>query len=223
MGLLMINLEIAQEYGPLFVHGVIMSLRIALFSCMLGIFFGTIAGIILAGKSKILKFFVHCYVTVIRGTPMLIQVSAIYFTLIYVGVSISAVTSAIISIGLNSGAYLSQIVLSGIKSVSKGQVEAAKVLGFSQSQIMRLIVLPQAIRTMIPAFGNELVTLVKDSSLASTIGVYELSKQGNIVLAHTYDAPTVYLIVGLIYLSITSIISLLVSSLDKKLNNYAHR
>lgn len=219
----MINLEIVQEYGPLFVQGMLMSLRIAFLSCIVGILLGTTAGIILAGRSKILKFLIHCYVTIIRGTPMLIQVSAIYFTLIYIGVSISAVNSAIISIGLNSGAYLSQIVLSGIKSVSKGQIEAAKVLGFSPYQITRFIVLPQAFRTMIPAFGNELVTLVKDSSLASTIGVYELSKQGQIVLSHTYDAPTVYFLVGLIYLSITSIIGLLVSLIDKKLNNYAHR
>jgi polar amino acid transport system permease protein len=219
----MINIETIQEYGPSFLQGAIMSLRIALLSCMLGIFLGMVAGIILAGSSKILKFFITIYVTIIRGTPMLIQVAATYFVLNYLGILISAMNSAILSIGLNSGAYLSQIVLSGIKSVSRGQVEAAKVLGFTQSQIMRLIVLPQAVRTMIPAFGNELVTLVKDSSLASTIGVYELSKQGQIILSHTYDAPTVYFAVGLIYLSITSIISLLVSSLDKKLNKYAHR
>lgn len=219
----MINLETMQEYGPLFVQGVIVSLRIALFSCMLGIFLGTVAGMILAGSSKVLKFLVSVYVTIIRGTPMLIQVAATYFILVYMGVSISAINSAIISIGLNSGAYLSQIVLSGIKSVGKGQVEAAKVLGFSHAQIMRLIILPQAIRAMIPAFGNELVTLIKDSSLASTIGVYELSKQGQIVLSHTYDAPTVYFVVGMIYLMITSVISLLVSLLDKKLNKYAHR
>ncbi len=219
----MINFEIIQEYGPLFVQGVITSLYIAVLSCMLGIFLGTIAGIILAGKSKVLKFFVSIYVTIIRGTPMLIQVATTYFVLIYFGFAISSINSVILSIGLNSGAYLSQIVLSGIKSVHKGQVEAAKVLGFSPSQVMRLIILPQAARNMVPAFGNELVTLVKDSSLASSIGVCELTKQGSIVLSHTYDAPTVYFVVAAIYLSITSIISLLVSLLDKKLNKYAHR
>lgn len=219
----MIDFNLIKEYGPLFVQGTLMSLYIAFFSCLLGIFLGGAAGIILAGKSKILKFLVTIYVTIIRGTPMLIQVAAIYYILTYLGVSISALYSAIISIGLNSGAYLSQIVLSGIKSVSKGQTEAGKVLGFSNYQIMTLVVLPQAIRIMIPAFGNEFVTLIKDSSLASTIGVYELAKQGGIVLSHTYDAPTVYVILALIYLSITSIISLFVSRIDKKLNNYAHR
>jgi His/Glu/Gln/Arg/opine family amino acid ABC transporter permease subunit len=219
----MIDFSIVQEYGPLFVQGMFMSLYIALFSCILGVILGSVAGIILSGDSKILKFFIHVYVTVIRGTPMLIQIAAIYFILIYLGVPISALYSAIISIGLNSGAYLSQIVLSGIKAVGKGQSEAGKVLGLSNYQIMMLIVLPQAVRTMIPAFGNELVTLIKDSSLASTIGVCELAKQGQIVLSNTYDAPTVYVILAAIYLSITSLLSLFVARIDKKLNNYAHR
>lgn len=219
----MINFEIVTEYGPLFIQGLVMSLYIALLSCCLGIFFGGMAGIALAGKSRLLRFVVLSYVTIIRGTPMLIQVIATYLTLIYIGIPISAVYSAIISIGLNSGAYLSQIVLSGIKSVSKGQIEAAKTLGFSNYQTMKLIVLPQAVYTMIPAFGNEFVTLIKDSSLASTIGVYELTKQSAVVFSHTYDAPTIYVVVGLLYLSITTMISLFVSKIDKKLNAYAHR
>lgn len=219
----MIDIEIIKEYGFFFLQGSFVSLFIAFFSCCLGVVIGGIAGITLASDMKILKTLVLVYVTIIRGTPMLIQVAATYFILIYMGCPLSPLYSAILSIGLNSGAYLSQIVLSGIKSVSKGQSEAAKVLGFSRYQTMMLIVLPQAVRTMIPAFGNELVTLVKDSSLASTIGVYELSKQGSIVLSLTYDAPTVYLILAIIYLSITSVISLFVSYFDKKLNHHAHR
>ena len=219
----MIDLEILNEYGPLFFNGLTMSLRIAFLSCCLGTLFGTVAGIILAGSSKVLRFFVTLYVTIIRGTPMLIQITATYFLLIYAGFQISALYSAIFSIGLNSGAYVSQIVLSGIKSVGKGQIEAAKVLGFSQGQIISLIVLPQALRNVLPALGNEFVTLVKDSSLASIIGVYELTKQGDIVLSQTYDYPAVYLIIGLCYLSITTIVSLLISMLEKRLNKHASR
>lgn len=219
----MIDAEILNEYGPLFLNGLAMSLRIAFLSCCLGILFGGIAGIILAGSSKTLRFLVTIYVTIIRGTPMLIQITATYFLLIYVGFPISALYSAIFSIGLNSGAYVSQIVLSGIKSVGKGQIEAAKVLGFSQGQIISLIVLPQALRNVLPALGNEFVTLVKDSSLASIIGVYELTKQGDIVMSQTYAYPTVYLIVGLCYLSITTVVSLLVSMLEKRLNKHASR
>lgn len=219
----MINFEIFTQHYQLFLYGMLMSLRIALLSCALGILLGGISGIILSGKNLIARWIVSGYVGIIRGTPMLIQVAATYYLLKYFGVPICALHSAILSIGLNSGAYMSQIVLSGIKSVHKGQVEAAKVLGFSSRQITQLIVLPQAIRTMIPAFGNEFITLIKDSSLASTIGVYELTKQGSIVMSQTYDAPTVYVILAVSYLCMTSLISLLVSKLDKKLNYHAHR
>ncbi|MCX5923959.1 MAG: amino acid ABC transporter permease [Candidatus Dependentiae bacterium] len=219
----MIDLEFIKEYGHLFVSGVQLTLLIAFLSCLIGTFLGGVTGVILAGKSRILKFFVMAYVTIIRGTPMLIQIAATYYLLKYAGLPISAFYSAILSIGLNSGAYVSQIVLSGIKSVSKGQIEAAKVLGFSRKQTVFLIILPQALRNVLPALGNEFVTLVKDSSLASTIGVYELTQQGNIIISETFDAPTVYGVIGIIYLCLTSVVSLLVSSLDKKLNKYAHR
>lgn len=219
----MIDFAILQDSSGLFLHAIALTLLIAVMSCFLGILLGGISGIVLAGKSRFLRWLVMGYVTVIRGTPMLIQIVATYHFLQLAGFRVSALWSVVISIGLNSGAYMSQIVLSGIKSVSKGQIEAAKVLGFSNWQTMQLIVLPQAIRIMIPAFGNELVTLVKDSSLASILGVCELTQQGNIIIGQTWDAPTVYVAIGLIYLCITTIISLFVSRIDKKLNHYAHR
>jgi ABC-type amino acid transport system permease subunit len=148
---------------------------------------------------------------------MLIQILATYHLINFFGYQISALNSAILSIGLNSGAYISQIILSGINSVNKGQIEAAKALGFSQFQTTRFIVLPQAIRNILPALGNEFVTLIKDSSLASTIGVYELSKQGSIIISQTFDAPTIYIVIGLIYLIMTSTISIAISFLGGKL------
>lgn len=218
---MIIDFEILKDFGGLFLSGIQITLTIALMSCMLGILVGTATGILLAERKGIINILIMGYVTLIRGTPMLIQVAAMFYLLKLAGCSISAFWSAIISIGLNSGAYMSQIVVAGIKSVSKGQHEAAKVLGFSKLQTMRYIILPQAIRNVIPAFGNELITLVKDSSLASTIGVYELTKQGEYVMSQTFDAPTVYIVVGCCYLIITSILSLFVSRLDKKLQYHA--
>lgn len=217
----MIDISLLQEFAGMFILGIKNTLLIACGSCCLGIFLGIVAGIILSAPSSMFRWFVTTYVTIIRGTPMLIQVAATYYLLRGAGYPITAFWSAILSIGLNSGAYMSQIVFAGIKSVPKGQVEAAKVLGFSDGQIMWYIVLPQAIRTVVPAFGNELITLIKDSSLASTIGVYELTKQGEIVITQTFDAPTVYVALGIMYLIITSLVSLLVSSLDKKLHHHA--
>lgn len=217
----MIDFEIVYEFKALFLSGIANTLLIAIASCCIGIFIGSLAGILLSIRNTFLYWFIMVYVNIVRGTPMLIQVAATFYILKFAGYSITAFWSSIISIGFNSAAYMSQIVLAGIKSVHKGQWEAAKVLGFSKIQTMRYIILPQAIRTVIPAFGNELITLVKDSSLASTIGVYELSKQGEIVVSQTFDVPTVYIILACTYLLITGTLSLFVSKLEKKLHYHA--
>jgi len=219
----MIDKDFILEFYPLFVKGLAVTLQIAFWGCCIGVILGTITGIVLAKRIKILHFFATIYVTIIRGTPMLIQIAVTYYLLKYVGFSVSAFWSAIFSIGLNSGAYVSQIIVSGINSVSKGQIEAAKTLGFSNFQTIRLIVLPQAIRTVLPALGNEFITLVKDSSLASTIGVYELTKQGEIIITQTYDASAVYVVLGLMYLTITTIISLIISKFEKRMQYYVKR
>ena len=217
----MIDITVLTEFYPLLVKGILISIQIASFSCILGSILGTITAMILAGKSRFAKLIAHIYVTIIRGTPMLVQIAATFYILKMAGFSITAFWSAIISIGLNSGAYMSQVILSGIKSVGKGQVEAARTLGFSSFQISRFIVLPQAIKAVIPALGNEFITLIKDSSLASTIGVYELTKQGEIIMSQTFDAPTIYLSLGVVYLLMTSVVTVLMGLIDKKMNYHA--
>ncbi len=219
----MISLLFIQEYYPLFLKGLFVSLQIALYSCCMGAFFGLLFGVILAQKIKPFDWLVMLYVVIVRGTPMLIQIAATYYLLFYAGFNVSPFWSAIFSIGLNSAAYVSQIIVAGINSVGHGQIEAAKTLGFSKVQIISLIVLPQAIRTVLPALGNELVTLVKDSSLASTIGVYELTKQGGIIASQTYNIPAVYLMMGAMYLTVTTVISFGVSILEKRMQYYVKR
>ena len=217
----MINFDLLLQYYPLLLHGVATSLQIAFISCAIGAVIGTGLGIILAGKNKSAKLFAQAYVSVVRGTPMLIQVMGTYFVLRSLGVPIPTLWSAIISIGLNSAAYLSQTILSGITSVSKGQIEAAKTLGFTPAQTIRYIIFPQAIRTVLPNLESEIVTLIKDSSLASTIGVYELTQQGTVIMSQTYDMPSVYFAVGLIYLVLTTTVTILMSLLNKKINYHA--
>jgi His/Glu/Gln/Arg/opine family amino acid ABC transporter permease subunit len=217
----MINFDLLSQYYPLLLSGVLTSLQIAFTSCAIGAFIGTGLGIILAGKNKSAKLLAQTYVSVIRGTPMLIQVTGTYVILRSFGVPIAALWSAIISIGLNSAAYLSQTILSGITSVSKGQIEAAKTLGFTQAQTIRYIIFPQAIRTVLPNLESEIVTLIKDSSLASTIGVYELTQQGQVIMSQTYDMPSIYFAVGIIYLILTTTVTILMSLLNKKINYHA--
>ena len=169
--------------------------------------------------NTILRAIVNVYVVIIRGTPMLIQI--VFANLLLPQVGISALWTAIIAIGLNSAAYISQIMKSGITSVSIGQIEAAQVLGFSTFDAIKYIVLPQALRTTLPALGNEFVTLIKDSALASLIGVSELTKQGNFVKSRTFDAITVYFAVAILYLILTSTVSFLVARLEKRMNIHA--
>lgn len=217
----MININLIVTYYPLFLQGIITSLQIAFMSCALGALLGTILGIILASNHKIAKLIAQTYVSIVRGTPMLIQVMGTYVLLTKAGIHIPALWSAIISIGLNSGAYLSQTILSGITSVSKGQIEAAKTLGFSQMQTIRYIIFPQAIRSVIPNLESEIITLIKDSSLASTIGVYEIAQQGKIIISQTYDTISVYFALACIYLALTTLVTILISLLNKKINYHA--
>lgn len=221
MGTCVINFNLLIKYYPLLLSGIGTSLQIALISCTIGTFIGTGLGITLAGKNKIAKLFAQIYVTIIRGTPMLIQIMGTYFILRTAGIAIPALWSATISIGLNSGAYLSQTILSGITSVSQGQIEAAKTLGFTQTQTVRYIIFPQAIRAVLPNLESEIVTLIKDSSLACTIGVYEISKQGEIIISQTYDVFSVYIAIGLIYLTLTTAVTIVISLLNKKINYHA--
>jgi polar amino acid transport system permease protein len=218
---MIIDFNLIIEYLPILLKGLVVTLQIAAFGCCIGLVLGTVLAFMQTSNNPLLRILVTSYVIVIRGTPMLIQIFSAYFLLPQLGMHIPALWTAIIAIGLNSAAYISQIIKSGILSIGVGQMEAAKVLGFSTSDTIRYIVLPQALRTTLPALGNEFVTLIKDSSLASLIGVAELTKQGNFVKSKTFDAITVYFAIAILYLIVTSTISFLVARLEKRMNNYA--
>lgn len=218
---MIIDFNLIIEYLPLLLKGLLVTLQIAAFGCCIGLILGTILALLQTSTISLLRILVTCYIVIIRGTPMLIQIFSAYFLLPQIGIHIPALWTAIIAIGLNSAAYISQIIRSGILSIGVGQMEAAKVLGFSTTDTIRYIVLPQALRTTLPALGNEFVTLIKDSALASLIGVSELTKQANFVKSKTFDAITVYFAVAALYLILTSTVSFLVARLEKRMNNYA--
>ena len=214
----MIDWTLIWDSLPALVDGAVISLQIAGIAAFIGICWGTILSLGETSDIKFIKYCVAVYVTLFRGTPMLVQILFVFYVLPQFGLLVPPFWAAAFAIGLNSGAYVSQVIRSGINGVSKGQIEAAYTLGLSKIVTMRHIVLPQAFKTAMPSLGNELVTLVKDSSLASVIGVMELTKQGSIIRSRTYDAFSILLAVSIFYLVITGVLSLCIKKLEEKLN-----
>lgn len=216
----MIDLPLIWDSLPSLLHGASVSLRITCIAAFIGLTLGSIFGLAETSKSRFISFALGTYVTLFRGTPMLIQILFIYYVLPQFGLNLAPFWAASLAIGLNSCAYISQIIRAGINAVPKGQIEAAHTLGFSSLKTMRYIVFPQAFRVTLPAIGNELITLVKDSSLASIIGVMELTKEASVIRSRTYDAFSILLAVSMIYLILTATLSFCLKKYEKRLKKY---
>ena len=170
------------------------------------------------GKMKIASKICKWYVDIIRGTPVILQLMIIYYV-IFKSVDINIIIVGIIAFGINSGAYVSEIIRAGINSVDNGQFEAGYSLGFKYSKLMRYIILPQALKNILPALGNEFITLVKETSVGAYIGVVELTKASDIIASRTYDYFFPLIIIAIIYFLITLILSKLVNLLERRMNN----
>lgn len=216
----MIDIQLIINNLPLLLQGALLTIQIAFAGCAIGITLGTILGIMYSGHHAFLRLIAATYTTLIRGTPMLIQIYFAFYALPAFGIQLPPVWAAIVAIGLNSAAYICNVIRAGIGSVGRGQIEAGKVLGLSNWQITRFIVLPQAFTVIFPALGNEFITLIKDSSLASMIGVAELTRQGSFIRSRTLDALTVYTAVALCYLILTSMLSLIMNYLEKRMKRH---
>lgn len=217
----MINNVLFFSAIPQLLKGLCVSLEIAFVSSCIGIILGTCIALGQIMHSKVVQTALFLYVNLIRGTPMLIQILFAYYVLPQWHIVLDPFWTASIMIGLNSSAYISQVMRSGIQSIAKGQWEAAYVLGFSKIQTLRFIILPQAVKNVLPSLANEFVTLIKDSSLASIIGVTELAKEGRIIISRTYDSLTIFALMALMYLTVTWTISYIVYRLEKRMNSHA--
>lgn len=203
--------------------GLFHTILIALFAVIIGIVLGIVIALIrhnhdINGKMRLGNKVATLYVNIIRGTPVLLQLMIIYYV-IFKSVNINIVIVSILAFGINSGAYVSEIIRAGINSISVGQTEAGYALGFKYGEVMRLIVLPQAIKNILPALGNEFVTLIKETSVGAYIGVVELTKASDIIASRTYDYFFPLIIIAVIYLILTVGLSKLMSRLERKLNN----
>jgi polar amino acid transport system permease protein len=217
----MIDFTLIAQSLPDLYQGALVSLQIMLTASLVGISLGSVLSLAETSSFKMIRFCVGIYVTLVRGTPMLVQILFLFYVLPQFGIMIAPFWAASLAIGLNSSAYVSQIIKSGVNAIPKGQIEAARTLGFSCMQTKIYIIFPQAFRVTLPALGNELVTLVKDSSLASIIGVMELTKEASIIRSRTYDAFSILLAVSIIYLLLTATLSLGIKYLEKRTKSYA--
>lgn len=202
------------------------TLLITFFAVILGVVLGFLIAIVRAahdttGKLKVLNFIAKLYTTVVRGTPVLVQLMIIYYV-IFAAVDISKIFVAVLAFGLNSGAYVSEIVRSGIMSIDKGQLEAGRSLGFSYAKTMIYIILPQAFKNVLPALGNEFITLLKETSVSGYIAVSDLTKAGDIIRSRTFNAFMPLIAVALIYLFFVTIFTKLVSMLERRLRESDH-
>jgi len=192
---------------------------------LLSVIIGTIIGIIVAlirnnydknGKMKIANTIAKWYVDIIRGTPVILQLMIIYYV-IFKSVDVSVILVGVLAFGINSGAYVSEIIRAGINSVPYGQTEAGYALGLNYNQVMQHIILPQAIRNILPALGNEFITLLKETSVGAYIGIIELTKASDIIASRTYDYFFPLILIAIIYLIMTLGLSKLVQKLERRL------
>ncbi|WP_208592016.1 amino acid ABC transporter permease [Gracilibacillus suaedae] len=213
------TIEVILEGLPTLLRGMGVTIEITVISLILAMFIGLILGVFSITKSKILRGFSMAFVDIIRGTPLLVQILFIYFGLpSVIDIDLTAFSAGVIAITVNAAAYLVEIFRAGINSIDKGQMEAGRTIGFSYAQTMRLIILPQAIKRMIPAIVNQFIVSIKDTSLLSAIGLAELTLSGQSIYAANYRAFEILFAVGVLYFVIIYSLSLFARWLERRLD-----
>lgn len=218
--------QLIVKYWPFFIDGVQATLIIAFFSVIFGFIIGTLLTLMRMSKHRILRWPANVFVEFFRGTPLLVQLMFIFYGLPMLGLEFPSVpfipdferfAIGIIAMSLNSAAYVSEVVRAGIQAVDKGQMEAARSIGLTNGQAMRIVILPQAMRNILPALGNEFITVIKESSIVSVIGIGDLMFRTNDVVAVTYQTLPALAIALIIYFILTFVFGRLVNFMERKL------
>lgn len=211
------NFELIEHALPMLLVGAGVTIEITAVSVAIGFLIGLFVGIARICQVKILRIIATIYADCIRGTPLLVQIFLIYFALpIVTGQRVEPFVAAVAACGINSGAYISEIFRAGIQAIDVGQMEAGRSLGLSWWQTMYYVILPQAVRNILPPLGNEFIAMLKDSSLVSVIGFEELTRRGQLIIAQTYGSFEIWTTVAILYLIMTLAISRVVAWLEKK-------
>lgn len=219
-----------SNYSQFFIDGTKITIAISVCTLLLGFIVGVVICLARISRNKVLSFLGRVYIEFLRGTPLLVQIYIIYFGFPTIGIKFpslgsipSEYISAVVALSINSSAYIAEILRSGIQSIDKGQMEASRSLGLDYSTSMRLVIIPQALKNVLPALANEFIVLVKESSIVSVIGIQDLMYSADIVKGNTYLAFEPLLVAAMIYFILTFTLSKLVGLLEFKLANKSER
>ncbi len=213
-------IELVVKYRFYYLTGIKITLLLSLGSLLIGTVLGSFISFLKLSKIKFFRIIASIYIELVRGTPMMVQIAMVYFgSYVIMGVDVDGFLAALIAVSLNSAAYVAEIIRSGIQSIDKGQSEASRSLGLSESQTMRHVIFPQAIKNILPALGNEFVTLIKETAVASTIGVADLMKASQIVQSSSFQPFNPLIIVAVIYFIFTFTLSQLIGLFERRLSH----
>lgn len=208
-----------SKYGSFFLKGIKITILISLIGVALGSILGAFVALMKLSKIKIISWIASIYIEILRETPMLVQVFIVFFGITAaLGLDISALVCGTIALVINSSAYIAEIIRAGINAVDKGQMEAARSLGLNYRQTMKSVIMPQAIKNILPALGNEFVTLIKESSIVSTIGVGEIMFNAQVVQGISFDPFTPLLVAAALYFVLTFVLTRIMNMIEGRLN-----
>ncbi|MGD6774739.1 amino acid ABC transporter permease [Sutcliffiella horikoshii] len=201
--------------------GVKVTLQVVSLAGILGFIIGTLLALCKIGRVKLLRILADIYTSIFRGTPLVLQLMLIFFGLPQaIGITLEPVTAAILAFGLNSGAYISEVIRAGIMAVDKGQREAAMALGVPYRQMMKDIILPQALKNILPALMNEYITLTKESAIVTVIGVMDVMRRSFMTASNTYAYLEAFIFAGLIYYVLVMILTLIGKLIERRMRRY---
>lgn len=206
----------AREYIPVLLEGAHLTILVTIGSLIFSTVLGMIWALMRVSNIRILVWISTTMINVLRGIPIIVMLFYIYFVMPEIGLQLTALQAAIIGLGISYSAYQAENFRAGIEAIDKGQIEAAMAMGMGWGMTMRRVILPQAIRIMLPPYGNVMIMMLKDSSQASTITVAELALQGKLIAASTFKNATVFSLVAVMYLVMCIPLIILVRHLEKR-------
>ena len=213
----MIDWKIVEMSMPLLLEGTWVTLYVSFFAGIIGTSAGIVIGLLSLSNVKPIEWVIRIYVDFVRGTPLLIQIFLVFFALPMVGITMNEIWAGITALAFNLAGYAAEIVRGGVGAVEKGQTEAAKSIGMTRGKILVYILLPQAARQMVPPFTNEMITMVKSSSLLSVISVYELTRSGQAIISVHFVPFEIYGLLALYYWVMITTLSWLTRRLEARL------